>query len=177
MKAVINGKIILKDRVLDGFALIFSDVIEGILPEDKIPQGIEIIDAKGEKYEGLGLFDFTVTEQERTRNTADAIFTMEGSEHPLVGFINKCSTIHGIDAPLFQVKMGLGNETTGAGEGITYKNFYGTHLTGPMLIKNPYFLMKLASDLCGKEMNGDYLNYEKAGYEITLRELTKRMEN
>jgi len=37
--------------------------------------------------------------------------------------------------------------------------------------------MKLASDLCGKEMNGDYLNYEKAGYEITLRELTKRMEN
>ena len=139
--------------------------------------GKEIIDAKGEKYEGLGLFDFTVTEQEKTRNTADAILTMEGSEHPLVGFINKCSTIHGIDAPLFQVKMGLGNETTGAGEGITYKNFYGTHLTGPMLIKNPYFLMKLASDLCGKEMNGDYLNYEKAGYEITLRELTKRMEN
>lgn len=139
--------------------------------------GKEIIDAKGKKYEGLGFFNFTVREQEKTRNTADAIFTMEDSEHPLVGFINKCSTIHGIDAPLFRVKMGLGNETKGDSEGIRSKNFYGTHLTGPILIKNPYFLRKLASDLCGMEMKDDYLKYEKAGYEITLRELTKRIEN
>ena len=134
-------------------------------------------DAKEKVYEGLGFFDFTVAEQERTRNTADAIFTMQGQEKPLVGFINKCSTISGIDTPLFQVKMGLGNETTGNTEGIQYKSFYGTHLTGPILIKNPYFLIQLASDLCGKEMEGEYLTYEKAGYEITLRELTKRMES
>ena len=134
-------------------------------------------DAKGKAYEGLGFFDFSVKEQERIRNTADAVFAMEGQEKPLVGFINKCSTMEGIDLPLFQVKMGLGNETKGTTEGIRYKNFYGTHLTGPILIKNPYFLINLASDLCGKEMNGDYLTYEKAGYEITLRELEKRMES
>lgn len=133
-------------------------------------------DSKEKAYEGLGFFDFSVKEQERTRNTADAVFTMEGQEKPLVGFVNKCSTIDGITTPLFQVKMGLGNETKGTTEGIQYKNFYGTHLTGPVLIKNPYFLIKLASDLCGREMNGDYLTYEKAGYEITLRELTKRLE-
>ena len=45
-----------------------------------------------------------------------------------------------------------------------------------MLIKNPYFLLDLASKLCGKELDGDYLTYEKAGYEITLRELSKRLE-
>lgn len=138
--------------------------------------GTTVKDAKGNVYEGLGIFDFEVTEQERVRTTADAVFTMEGQEKPLVGFINKCSTIIGIDTPLFQVKMGLGNETKGTTEGIRYKNFYGTHLTGPILIKNPYFLIQMASDLCEKEMNGDYLTYEKAGYEITLRELTKRME-
>lgn len=137
--------------------------------------GKEIMDAKGKKQEGLGFFDFTVTQQERTRNTADAVFTMDGEDKPLVGFVNKCSTIAGIDTPLFQIKMGFGNETGGSVEGIRFKNFYGTHLTGPMLIKNPYFLIKLASDLCGKEMKGDYLNYEKAGYEITLRELSKRL--
>ena len=134
-------------------------------------------DAKEKAYEGLRFFDFTVKEQERVRNTADAIFTMEGQEKPLVGFINKCSTISGISSPLFQVKMGLGNETKGNTEGIRYKNFFGTHLTGPILIKNPYFLIQLASDLCGKEMDGDYLKFEKAGYEITLRELEKRVEN
>ena len=138
--------------------------------------GKVIKDAKGKAYEGLGFFEFSVKEQERIRNTADAVFTMEGQEKPLVGFINKCSTIEEINTPLFQVKMGLGNETKGTTEGIRYKNFYGTHLTGPILIKNPYFLIQLASDLCGKEMNGEYLTYEKAGYEITLRELTKRME-
>lgn len=139
--------------------------------------GKELKDAQGKVYQGLGLFDFTVTEQEKTRNTADAIFTMEGSEKPLVGFINKCSNIEGIQQPLFKVKMGLGNEEKGTTEGICDKNFYGTHLTGPILIKNPYFLVELATTLCGKEMNGDYLTYEKSGYEVTLRELSKRMEN
>ena len=139
--------------------------------------GKELKGAKGKVYEGLGFFNFTVMEQEKNRNTADAVFTMEGSEHPLVGFINKCSTISGIEIPLFQVKMGLGNENKGLTEGIHYKNFYGTHLTGPILIKNPYFLLNMAKDLCGQEMDGEYLKYEKAGYEITLRELSKRMEN
>ena len=139
--------------------------------------GKEIVDAKGKKYQGLGLFDFTVAEQERSRTTADAIFNFEGSDRPLVGFVNKCSTITGIETPLFQVKMGLGNENKGNTEGIRYKKFYGTHLTGPLFIKNPYFLISLASDLCGRKLNGDYLVYEKAGYEITLRELGKRLEN
>ena len=150
--------------------------------------GKTITDAKGKEYRGLGFFDFTVTQQERTRNTADAIFTladqskglisdMEHKEKELVGFVNKCSTIKGITTPLFWVKMGLENEAKGDGEGIVYKNFLGTHLTGPVLIKNPYFLQDLASKLCAKEMKGDYLTYEKAGYEITLRELGKRMEN
>lgn len=154
--------------------------------------GKEIIDAKGKKHEGMDIFDFSVIEQERTRDTADAIFRLleerdntfgdiisdqESSVGKLVGFVNKCSTIQGISNPLFQVEMGLGNEKNGQTEGIRYKNFYGTHLTGPMLVKNPYFLMKLAGDLCGSQINGDYLKYEKAGYEITLRELSKRLEN
>ena len=153
--------------------------------------GKTITDAKGKEYDGLGMFDFTVTEQEKTRNTADAIFSIaqqssedanailnpKNKRKELVGFINKCSTIKGITTPLFQVKMGLGNEANGKTEGIVYHNFYGTHLTGPMLIKNPYFLQDLARKLCGKEMDGEYLNYEKAGYEITLRELSKRLEN
>ena len=144
--------------------------------------GKTITDAKGNEYKGLEFFDFAVAEQEKTRTTADAIFTLVGkdgfnADRELVGFVNKCSTIQGITTPFFQVKMGLGNEADGKMEGIVYNNFYGTHLTGPMLIKNPYFLQDLASKMCGKELKGDYLTYEKAGYEITLRELSKRLEN
>ena len=150
--------------------------------------GKTITDAKGKEYAGLGVFEFTTVEQEKVRNTADAIFMFEeqddkqessalAREKELVGFVNKCSNICGITTPLFRVKMGLGNEDQGKTEGIVYKNFYGTHLTGPILIKNPYFLQWLASKLCNKEMNGEYLHYEKAGYEITLRELSKRLES
>ena len=45
MKAIINGKIILKDRVVDNMALLYSNVIEGIVTADQIPAGAEIIDA------------------------------------------------------------------------------------------------------------------------------------
>ncbi len=59
MKVIKNGKIILKDRIVDGSALLFSDVIEGIVPEDKIPDGAEIIDAKG-GYVAPGLIDLHI---------------------------------------------------------------------------------------------------------------------
>ena len=37
MKAIINGKIILKDRITEG-ALLISDVIEGIVDAGNIPE-------------------------------------------------------------------------------------------------------------------------------------------
>ena len=59
MKAIINGKIILKDRILENCALLFSDVIDGIVPTDNIPSGVETIDAKG-GYVSPGLIDLHI---------------------------------------------------------------------------------------------------------------------
>ncbi len=59
MKAIINGKIILKDRVVDGAALIYSDVIEGIVPVDKVPAEADLIDAAG-GYVSPGLIDLHI---------------------------------------------------------------------------------------------------------------------
>lgn len=59
MKAIVNGKIILKDRVLDGYALLFSDVIEGIVPMDKVPENVDVIDAKN-GYVSPGLIDLHI---------------------------------------------------------------------------------------------------------------------
>ena len=59
MKAIVNGKIILKDRIVEGKALLCSDIIEGITTEDKIPNDAEIIDAKG-GYIAPGLIDIHI---------------------------------------------------------------------------------------------------------------------
>ncbi len=138
--------------------------------------GKTVTDPEGTAYEGLGIFDFETTEQNKTRITADAVFTSDFSDKKLVGFINKCSSIKNISSPLFSILMGIGNNEAEKTEGIRKNNFFGTHLTGPVLIKNPYFLEYIASLLPGMEKaDGSYLKYEKAGYEVTLSELTKRM--
>lgn len=59
MKAVINGSIILKDRVLDGYAVLYSDVIEGIVPKENVPEDAIVIDAEG-GYISPGLIDIHI---------------------------------------------------------------------------------------------------------------------
>ncbi|MBR3960675.1 MAG: N-acetylglucosamine-6-phosphate deacetylase, partial [Clostridia bacterium] len=59
MKAIINGKIILTDRVVEGMALIYTDKIEGVVSADKIPAGAEVIDADG-GFVAPGLIDIHI---------------------------------------------------------------------------------------------------------------------
>ena len=59
MKAITGGKIILKDRIVENCALLFTDKIEGVVPDNSIPAGIEIIDAKG-GYVAPGLIDLHI---------------------------------------------------------------------------------------------------------------------
>ena len=124
------------------------------------------------EFMGLNVFSFETVEQNKTRNTADSIVTFNGQ--PLVGFINKCSEIKGIENPLFEVEMGLSNNTLEDGEGIIYKNFFGTHITGPILVKNPNFLKYLAETLTKKELSLDAFKNEMSGYKITLKKLEER---
>lgn len=56
MKALINGKIVLPNEVVTGSVLLFDNVICGIVPEEEIPAGAEIIDAEG-LYVCPGLID------------------------------------------------------------------------------------------------------------------------
>ena len=57
MKAIKNGKIILKDRIVEGKVLLYSDKILGI--SDNLPKGYEVIDAKG-NYVSPGLIDIHI---------------------------------------------------------------------------------------------------------------------
>lgn len=59
MKAIINGKIILKDRIIENHALVFSSVIEGIIPKENVSSDWEIIDAEG-GYVAPGLIDLHI---------------------------------------------------------------------------------------------------------------------
>jgi len=59
MKAVVNGKIILKDRIVKDCAVLYSDVFEGIVPAENVPSDAQIIDAAG-GYVSPGLIDMHI---------------------------------------------------------------------------------------------------------------------
>lgn len=97
--------------------------------------GRKITDRDKKVHEGLGLFDF-ITEEGAERIVTDSVVEFEGRE--LIGFVNKASGIYGIKEPLFTVKQGAGNNPKDASaEGIHAGSFYGTHIIGPLLIRNP----------------------------------------
>ncbi len=59
MKAIVNAKIILKDRIIENKALLFSEKIEGIVDKKDIPKQAEIIDANG-GFVSPGLIDIHI---------------------------------------------------------------------------------------------------------------------
>ena len=85
------------------------------------------------------------------------------------------SSLTGIQSPAFNVQWGLKDKT----EGLVYKNLIGTHVIGPILIRNPELLKLLINRICTqKDENFKYkdITYEdeEEGYELVLKELETR---
>lgn len=97
MKAIVNGKIVLKDRVAEDMALIYSDVIEGIVPCEKVPADAEIIDAKG-GYVAPGLIDIHIhgyLSKDVCDGEPDSIRTIAGGivKNGVTGFLPTTMTV------------------------------------------------------------------------------------
>lgn len=137
--------------------------------------GSKITDADGKEYEGLQLASFETTEGKR-RMTGDCLAAFDGFDEILVGFINKCSRITGVEQPLFTVQMGYGNEGDRGAEGFRKNNCLGTHLTGPILVKNPAMLRYVAGLLGAEHTESVSYPFMENGYEVTVSELRKRLE-
>ena len=140
--------------------------------------GLSIVDAEGKVWPCLGLADFATVETDR-RAPEDVVAHTGLWESPVVGFMNKCSMTE--DAPpLFdRLSLGFGNEEEKGPEGYVDGNVFATHLTGPILVKNPDFvdfLIRRIFSLKGWELPQalPVLPYEREAYEVTLRELTAR---
>ena len=141
--------------------------------------GACVTDAAGKVWPCLGFADFTTVETDR-RAPEDIIAHTALWENAVVGFMNKCSTTKGVDTPLFErVSLGFGNEADKGPEGYVSGNVFATHITGPVLVKNPdfvEFLVKRIFAAKGWELPEKLpiLPYEREAYEVTLKELSAR---
>lgn len=65
-----------------------------------------------------------------------------------VGFVNKASQTTDVVRPLFRMEHGPGNSAAAAEDGAWEGSFYGTHLIGPLLMKNPHINAYFTELLC-----------------------------
>ena len=141
--------------------------------------GKSIIDADGKEYAGIGLGDFTSV-QSAKRMVGDVYGESDFIDAPIVGFANKSSVISGVDTPLLHtLNMGIGNEGETTPEGFRYKNVIGSHLTGPLLAKNPRLLEALVRAIYARR--GEALPevlpvfpHAEEGYSVTAEQLKLR---
>lgn len=141
--------------------------------------GASVTDANGEVFPALALADFTTQETDR-REPGDVVARCSLLESPVVGFMNKCSVTAGVNTPLFDaLSLGFGNEGDRGPEGFLDGNLFATHLTGPLLVKNPHFLHLMLRRLfaakgwdCPAEL--PFLPHEREAYATTLAELESR---
>lgn len=141
--------------------------------------GKTITDSDGKEYQGIGLAGFTANQGKR-RFVGDVYGQTDLYGEAVVGFMNKCSTITGVETPLLTAcQMGFGNEVEGGAEGFHWKNVFASQLTGPILVKNPRLLEQVAAAIY--QHRGETLPAKKPlwpfaeeGYAITAEQLKLR---
>ncbi len=141
--------------------------------------GTSVTEADGTSYGGIGLAGFSTVHSER-RMVEDVYGHTDLFPEAVVGFMNKCGTVSGVETPLLaSVEFGIGNEGEKTPEGFHWKNVFASELTGPILVKNPRLLESLASALYARR--GETLPEERAadswavrGYAVTEEQLRRR---
>lgn len=134
---------------------------------------MEMMGTSINEYEGLGLLDFTVEVNDK-RYTGDVIVHND-EIGDVAGFINKSSLIFGgQENKLFDYEFMDNNLEDNRYEGYRLNNLFGTHIIGPVLVKNPDFMNYIVRLLIPEKYQQIDYEYEKEAYEITLNELRKR---
>jgi len=171
-----NQSVILQD-IKENYKNEFTKAIE----EGKVilltGNSYEILGKNIDEIEALGILDFAV---ERTQNriTADIIASTDVFENKVVGFVNNMSSIKNNEGFL-EIEWGIGQSKESKKEGIMYKNLIGTHLIGPLLVRNPevleFIIKKIGTQKDSKfEYKQIKYEYEEKAYELVLRELENR---
>lgn len=135
MKAIINGKIIKKDAILENYVLIFDEKIEKIIPSkefENISKNMEKIDAQG-KYVSPGFLDLHI-------HGAGGKDTMDGDMEAL-GVISQTIASTGVTGFLAttmtmsreKINKALDAIQSMIKEPITGARILGAHMEGPFI--------------------------------------------
>ena len=109
-----------------------------------------------DKLDALNIFDYyteyltetNLKNAAKNRVVGEVKASTNLIEQTIIGFQNRCDLVFNVKTPLFKTQQQYSNDLTNEEEGFTYKNVYATHIIGPILIRNPYFLDYILNKMC-----------------------------
>lgn len=141
----------------------------------------EIITSEG-NISALGIFNASVR-RTSDRQTGDVLYKSNISDKYIAGFINKSGFVRSAEDPMFTPWFGPSSfedehQLDIAGEGLSKNGVMATYVTGPILVRNPWFKRIIAEGLfekcCGAVPCGFEDEYADKGWAVTVSELEKR---
>lgn len=107
--------------------------------------GKEIVVDDNFKVEAIGAFDY-YTVRTDNRIVSECSFEFKENDNKIIGFTNHQGITKDIKSPLFLKYKEDSNEIL-LEDGIHEKNFFGTYVIGPLLVRNPEFLEYIIKEL------------------------------
>lgn len=159
----------------DGLPMLFAGTAMELL-------GASVTGRDGQCRKALEVAPFTSVQGDK-RIVGDLYGTTDLYDEPVVGFMNKCAVISGVETPLItSCAMGFGNEREGGAEGFHRDNVFASELTGPLLVKNPGMLRAVAAAVCARRGAAlpeelPLLPYLREGFAVTAEQLRLRCQN
>ncbi|MBR3341052.1 MAG: hypothetical protein IKG30_05490 [Clostridiales bacterium] len=136
-----------KDQLIkavdDGVPMLFTGNSYDILGS-----GIRTFD--GSVVEGLGLFDYSFTEQLEKRYTGDVVLKDPGTGELYAGFVNRAGVPDDPSCFEFEVIKTIGNVPMRK-DGVRKNNLLGISLIGPVLLKNPKIAESFVKTICERK--------------------------
>ena len=108
--------------------------------------GKNIKSLNGKKIKALNIFKFE-SEEIDLRLVGETVATCNSLKKEVIGFQNQNSIITKLKNPWFKLTKGIGSNVNSNIEGINYKNFYGTYMIGPILVRNSELLELICKNL------------------------------
>ena len=123
------------------------------------------------RHNALNIFPYN-SEYINKRIVGDVIAESNFIDQKIIGFQNRGSIIKNNNNPMFRIIDGISDY--GDREGIHYKNFFGTYLLGPILVRNEKLHKYIIENLI-KSKNGNF-KLKEFNFKLDIEAYNKYMQ-